>query len=315
MERTVSRDKTIDRERFVPEIGTMNQDDLEIFLHLAGSGSLSASSRTLRMPKSSVSRALARIEADAGVALFERSTRLFRLTDAGTLLRPYAERVVHDLQAARSQLDGIVGEARGLLRVNTTASFAQELIAPMLPGLIERHPNLRVELGTDPRMIDMVQEGVDLVVRIGALPDSSLIAKRLPPIALLLVASPDYTDRRGTPADLGALVDHDLVTREATPRWTFHKDDVERTVEVSGRIIIPDAGAQSVVIAGGAGIGCLPSHVAGPGLEAGSLVHLLPEWRRPPVDIHAVYPSRRGMSAKVRVFIDTLTAHLAVPVS
>ncbi|WP_298691930.1 LysR substrate-binding domain-containing protein [uncultured Sphingomonas sp.] len=288
----------------------MDQGDLEIFLHLAGSGSLSASSRMLRMPKSSVSRALARIETDAGVALFERSTRLFRLTDAGTLLRPYAQRVVHDLREARAQLDGIVGEARGLLRVNTTASFAQELIAPMLPVLAERHADLRIELGTDPRTIDMVQEGVDLVVRIGALPDSALIAKRLPPIALLLVASPEYLARRGAPTDLSELVDHDLVTRETTSRWTFHKEDAERTIEVSGRIIIPDAGAQKVVVAGGAGIGCLPDYLASASLEAGSLVHLLPGWRRPPVDIHAVYPSHQGLSAKVRVFIDALTAHL-----
>jgi DNA-binding transcriptional LysR family regulator len=198
----------------------MNQEDIALFLHLAGSGSLSATSRALRLPKSSVSRALARVEAAAGVALFERSTRHFRLTDAGTLLRPYAERVVHELQEVRSQLDGLMGEARGFLRVNTTPAFAQELIAPMLPALIEHHPHLRVELETDPR----TKEGVDLVVRIGALRDSSLIAKRLPSIRLLLVASPAYLARRGTPRDLSDLIDHEMVTRELSTRWVFHHD-------------------------------------------------------------------------------------------
>ena len=180
MVRSGNHYKLLDLEQYVPETGTMNQDDLLIFLHLARSGSLSASARMLRLPKSSVSRALAQIEADAGMALFERSTRHFRLTDAGALLRPYAERIVHDLQEAHSALDGIVGEARGLLRVNSTPAFAQDLIAPMLPALVERHPLLRVKLQTDPRTIDMVQEGVDLVIRIGPLADSALIAKRLP---------------------------------------------------------------------------------------------------------------------------------------
>jgi DNA-binding transcriptional LysR family regulator len=289
----------------------MTEDDLTIFLHLAGSGSLSASARSLRQPKSSVSRALARIETDAGVALFERSTRHFRLTDAGVLLRPYAERVVHDLQEARLQLEGLAGEARGLVRVNTTPSFAQGLIAPMLPALIERHPQLRVELETDPRTIDMVQEGVDLVVRIGPLADSSLIARKLPSIDLLMVASPAYLERRGTPADLSELVDHDLVTRDANARWTFHREGTERTIEPRGRLIVADAAAQKVVVEGGAGIACLPSYSAATSIQAGTLVRLMPDWQRPSVEIHAVYPTHQGLSAKVRVFIDALTAHLA----
>jgi DNA-binding transcriptional LysR family regulator len=288
----------------------MNQEDLVIFVHLAGSGSISASSRILRIPKSTVSRAIARIEESAGVALFERSTRHFRLTDAGVVLRPYAERVVRDLQEARSMLDGLVGEPQGLLRINTTPAFAQGLIAPMLPALIERHPHLRVELETDPRMIDMIREGVDLEIRIGSLPDSSLIARKLPSIELWLVASPAYLERRGMPSDLADLIDHDLVTREPTSRWTFHKAADERTIEVSGRIVIPDAGGQKVVIERGAGIGCLPSYLAAPGVQIGSLVNLLPTWRRPAIDIHAVYPSHRSMSAKVRVFIDALLLHL-----
>jgi DNA-binding transcriptional LysR family regulator len=302
--------KTFDLERDVPKIGTMTEDDLAIFLHLAGSGSLSASARSLRQPKSAVSRALARIEADAGVALFERSPRHFRLTDAGALLRPYAERVVHDLQEVRSILEKNVGDARGLLRVNTTPAFAQELIAPMLPVLVERHPHLRVELQTDPHMIDMVRDGIDLVIRIGPMEDSSLIAKRLPSIELWMVASPGYLARRGVPTDLAELVDHDVVTRELTSDWCFHKDGAERIVQVSGRIVLPDAAGQRVVIEGGAGIGCLPSYLAAPGVAAGSLVQLLPAWRRPSVDIHAVYLSRKSMSTKIRVFIDALVMHL-----
>ena len=289
----------------------MTEDDLTTFLHLAGSGNLSASARSLRQPKSSVSRALARIEADAGVALFERSTRHFRLTDAGVLLRPYAERVVHDLQEARLQLEGLLGEAQGLVRVNTTPSFAQGLIAPMLPALIDRYPKLRVELETDTGTVDMMQEGFDLVVRIGVLADSSLIARKLPSIELFLVASPAYIKRRGTPAELSDLVDHDLVTREANASWTFRREGSERTIEPRGKLIVADAAAQKVVVEGGAGIACLPSYIAAASIEAGALIRLIPDWQRPPIEIHAVYPTQQGLSAKVRVFIDALAAHLS----
>lgn len=289
----------------------MTEDDLTVFLHLAGSGSLSGSARSLRQPKSSISRALARLEADAGMALFERSTRHFRLSDAGALLRPYAERVVHELQDARLSLEGFAGEARGRVRVNTTPSFAQGLIAPMLPALIERYPHLSVELEADPRTIDMVQEGVDLVVRIGALADSSLIARKLPSIDLVMVASPDYLARRGTPADLSDLVDHDLVTREANARWTFYRGGSERTIEPRGRLIMADAAAQKIVVERGAGIACLPSYSAAAGIEAGTLVRLISEWQRPSIEINAVYPTHQGLSAKVRVFIDALTEHLS----
>jgi DNA-binding transcriptional LysR family regulator len=307
----------IDGERLglgqvVPETGTMHQADLATFLHLAASGSLSATSRVLREPKSSVSRSLARLEATLGVALFDRSTRHFRLTDAGLLLRPYAERVLHELEEARSILEGTAAEPAGLLRINTTPTFAQELIAPILPGLIRRYPRLQVELDVDRRRIDLLHEGVDLVIRVGNLSDSSLIARRLPPIATWMVASPDYLERKGMPSDLSDLADHDVVTRDASTRWTFENDGVKRTIETRGRIVIPDAATQRVVIKGGGGIGCLAKYLVEAAVDAGDLVRVLPQWQRPPIEIHAVYPSHRSMSAKVRVFIDALVAHTSV---
>jgi hypothetical protein len=137
-----------------------------------------------------------------------------------------------------------------------------------------------------------------------------MMARRLPPIALRMVASPGYLLRRGTPRELSDLADHDLVTREVASRWDFESGGVQGIVEPSGRIVIPDAGAQKVVIEGGAGIGCLPVYLADPAISSGSLVPVLPAWKRPLIEIHAVYPSHKSMSAKVRVFIDALITHL-----
>ncbi|PRE01620.1 MULTISPECIES: LysR family transcriptional regulator [Burkholderia] len=288
----------------------MDQADLIIFLRLAHSGSLSGTARTLKAPKSSVSRALLRLETEIGSALFDRSTRHFRLTDAGKLLLPYASRAVHDLQEAQAIIDGYAGEPRGLLRINTTQSFAQGLIAPMLPDFLDRYPELTVELTTDSNYVDIAREGIDVAVRVGTLPDSSLIARRLPPVELWLCASPSYLSRSGVPMEADELHGHRLVVREAPTSWVFHDGHTELALHPRGSAIIPDAAAQKIVLEGGGGIGFLPSYLAAPALTAGTLVRVLPSLRREPIELHALYPTHRSMSAKVRAFIDALVGHL-----
>lgn len=288
----------------------MDQADLIIFLRLADSGSLSGTARTLKSPKSSVSRALLRLETEIGSALFDRSTRHFRLTDTGKLLLPYASRAVHDLQEAQAIIDGYKGEPRGLLRINTTQSFAQGLIAPMLPGFLNRYPELAVELTTDSNYVDIAREGIDVAVRVGTLPDSSLIARRLPPVELWLCASPSYLSRWGVPTEAAELHGHRLVVREASTSWVFQDGQTELTIQPRGRAIIPDAAAQKVILEGGGGIGFLPGYLAAPALTAGTLVRVLPLLRREPIELHALYPTHRSMSAKVRAFIDALIGHL-----
>lgn len=288
----------------------MDQADLIIFLRLADSGSLSGTARSLKTPKSSVSRALVRLEIEIGSALFDRSTRHFRLTDTGKLLLPYASRAVHDLQEAQAIIDGYAGEPRGLLRINTTQSFAQGLIAPMLPKFLDRYPELAVELTTDSNYVDIAREGIDVAVRVGTLPDSSLIARRLPPVELWLCASPSYLARCGVPMEAVELREHRLVVREAPTSWVFQDGQSESTIQPRGRAIIPDAAAQKIVLEAGGGIGFLPSYLAAPALAAGTLVRVLPLLKREPIELHALYPTHRSMSAKVRAFIDALIGHL-----
>ena len=284
--------------------------DLRAFVRVADLKSLSAAARSLDSPKSSVSRSVTRLEAAVGSQLFERASRALRLTDAGRLLLAHAGRILGDVDEAQAALDGLVGVARGLLSVTATHAFTEGLIAPMLPAFLARHPEVRVHVDYDDRRADPLAHGTDLVVRVGRLPDSALIARTLPPVELWLCASPDYLARRGTPGSVRDLAGHDLVVWEDGMTWTFQGDAGGESVEARGRAIVPDAGAMTAVAAHGGGIARLPAYLAAPCLADGRLVRVLPAARSPAMEIHALYPSHRSLSVKVRVFIDALAGHL-----
>lgn len=284
--------------------------DLRAFVRIAELNSVSAAARASKLPKSSISRSLSRLEASVGTTLIERSTRHLRLTDAGVLLLPHAVRILDDVDEASAALDGLAGNASGLLRVNTSYAFGQGLIAPMLPGFLARYPEVEVRLDIDYRRIDMLAEGTDVVIRIGPLTDSGLVARKLPTVQLWLCASPEYLAARGTPMVPQDLLVHDVIGREENTVWVFKAGERLEEVKVRARSVIPDASAQMVVVAGGAGIGRLPDYLAASAVAAGKLVRVLPRLEGELIDIHALYPSHRSLSAKVRVFIDALVAHV-----
>lgn len=288
----------------------MDIAELRAFVRIAELGNLSAAARLLKLPKSSVSRALSRLEGKAGAALIERSTRHLRLTDAGILLLPYAIRILDDLDEAAAAMEGLVGAASGLLRVNTTYAVGQGLIAPMLPGFLLNYPDVQVHLDLDYRRIDLLAEGTDVVVRIGPLPDSTLVARALPAVELWLCASPSYLARCGTPTAPRDLENHQIIERQALTTWSFEDPTGTEEIDVHARSIIPDAGAQKVALIGGAGMGRLPDYLASPSIQSGELVRLLPQFQGEMIEMHALYPSHRSLSAKVRVFIDALVLHV-----
>jgi DNA-binding transcriptional LysR family regulator len=284
--------------------------DLVAFVRIAELKNISAAARSLNTPKSSVSRSLVRLEACVGSVLVERSTRNLRLTDTGALLYPHALRIINDIDEAEAAVEGFSGSPRGLLRVNTSYAFAQELIAPMLPTFLHRYPDVRVALDADHRRIDMVTQETDLVIRIGVLEDSALVARRLPSVDLWLCTSPSYAEERGLPNCVEDLMQHALVHREEKVLWTFRYNGTTEIAESQARLIIPDAGAQRAVLIGGFGIGRIPDYLASPAIKRGELLRVLPNHRAPKIEIHALYPSHRSLSAKVRVFIDALVEHM-----
>ena len=286
--------------------------DLRAFARIADLGNLSAAARALGIPKSSASRALARLETATGSALIERSTRHLRLTDAGRLLHRHARRILDDVGEAESALIGLAGVPRGTLRVSVGFTFAVGLLAPMLPHFLARYPEVRVALTIDNRNVDLLAEEFDLAIRIGPLSDSDLIARRLTTIALWTCASPSYLAARGTPATIDDLRAHELIARvDRRSPWRFRTvDGAVREIEVVPGTVIPEPAALKAVLVGGAGIGRLPEFAAVDAIADGTLVRLFPHYEEDAVDVHALYPSHRSLSAKVRVFIDALAKHL-----
>ena len=293
----------------------LNPYDLRAFSRIAQLRSVSAAARELKMPKSSVSRSLARLEEALGVTLVERSTRHLRLTDAGTLFLPHAVRLLSDMEEAETALTNFAGTARGTLRVSAPLAYVSTLLTPMLPGFLMRYPEVRVVLDLNHRNVDMLAEDIDVVVRMGTLADSSLVARRLPSVHMWLCASPQYVARKGMPVRVADLSAHDVIDRIDGPNeWVFDLPD-ERQVRITlhPRAVSPEPAVAMALILGGAGIGLLPSFMAEPAIAEGRLLRIFPESLPQTVEAHALYPSHRSLSAKVRVFIDALVAHLSPP--
>jgi DNA-binding transcriptional LysR family regulator len=291
--------------------------DLRAFARIADLGGVSSAARALRMPKSSVSRSLARREEAVGAVLVERSTRHLRLTDAGLLLRRHANRILDDIGEAENAIGGLVGAPRGDLRISAPFTFAAGPLAPMLPEFLARYPDVRVILTVDNRNIDLLTEEIDVVIRIGPLANSDLIARRLATFELWPCASPAYLKVRGMPTTPGDLASHEIVAhsdRERTMRFSARSGAITE-VELCSVAVVPEPAVVRTMLLGGAGVGWLPDFHAVDAIANGSLVRLLPEWSSGTVEAHALYPSHRSLSAKVRVFIDALINHLGRPIT
>lgn len=287
--------------------------DLLAFARIADLGSVSGAARALRMPKSSVSRALVRLEDSVGAVLVERSTRHLRLTDAGLLLQRHARRILDDVGEAENAIGGLVGHPQGDLRVSVPFTFATGPLARALPSFMARYPEVLITLTIDNRIIDFVAEEFDVAIRIGPLPDSELIARRLTTLALWPCASPGYLRGRPDIRVPGDLSNHAIIGHRARKEiWPFRSPlGVWRDVEVGTRAVVPEPDVVRTMLINGAGIGILPDFDAREAIAAGTLVRVLPAYEHRLVDVHALYPSHRSLSAKVRVFIDALVDSLA----
>jgi DNA-binding transcriptional LysR family regulator len=287
--------------------------NLRAFARIADLGSISGAARSLRSPKSSVSRSLVRLEEAVGAVLIERSTRHLRLTDAGLLLHRHARRILDEVGEAENAVGGLVGVPSGTLRVSVPFTFAAGPLAPMLPRFLALYPEVRVALTVDNRPIDLSTQEIDVAIRIGPLIDSELIARKLTTFALNLYASPAYLEQRGTPETVDDLANHTiLAAHDKRYSWRLRAaSGPPREFEIVPVTVVPEPTVSKTMVIAGAGIARLPDFLAADALAAGTLVRVLPHLDGESMDAHALYPSQRSLSAKVRVFIDALVAHLA----
>ncbi|TPG42563.1 LysR family transcriptional regulator [Sphingomonas koreensis] len=287
--------------------------DLRVFARIADLGSVSGAARALKMPKSSTSRALVRLEESIGAVLVERSTRHLRLTDAGLLLQRHARRILDDVGEAENAIGGLVGHPQGELRVSVPFTFAAGPLAHSLPRFLARFPDVRVLLTIDNGVVDLLREDFDVAIRIGPLIDSELIARRLTTLALWPCASPAYLASHPAIAVPANLAGHTIIGRRASNEtWSFRSArGIRSEVEIETRCVAPEPEVVRTMVLAGAGIGILPDFHAADAIAAGALVRVLPDYEHRTIDVHALYPSHRSLSAKVRVFIDALVQDLA----
>jgi DNA-binding transcriptional LysR family regulator len=288
-------------------------DELTIFAAIVETGSLAAAARKLRRSPPAVTRILAALEARVATRLVERTTRRLSLTEAGRRLAPQAAAVLAAYDEATQDIAADQSPA-GLLRVTAPMVFGSRHVTPLVTAFQTAHPLLRVELVLADRNLDLVDEGLDIAVRIGRLADSSLIARRVGQVARVLVASPDYIAVHGPPGEPAALSRHHLIYTASRPDsvvWRFGHGGRTMTVAIEPRLIINQVEASLAAARAGHGIAAALSYQVAEELVDGRLVRLLAEWEPPPLPVHLVVPGGRHMPARTRLFLEHAARGLA----
>jgi DNA-binding transcriptional LysR family regulator len=278
---------------------------MRAFASVADLGSFAEAGRRLRLSPAAVTRAVAQLEDHLGVQLLNRTTRSVRLTDRGTAYLDACKRILIDVDDADRGIRGEHATPRGLLAVAAPIMFGRLHVLPLVARMLREHRDLTVRLTLSDRLVHVVEEGIDVAVRIGHLADSAMIAFTVGEVRRVLVASPDYLAARGTPATPGALAGHDLIAFEglgAAGEWRFGEGD--RTgIRLEPRLAVNTADAAINAAEAGLGITRTLSYQAHASLEAGRLRLVLQDFAPPPVPVSVVYPARRVGSANVAAFV------------
>lgn len=290
----------------------MQISDVRIFLAVAAGGTLSAAARQLGIGPMQASRRIAALEAELGVRLFHRTTRSLALTAEGEAFAPYAATLAEAEESARGALRPSATRASGLLRLTAPSVFGQAIVLPLLPSLLERHPDLRVDLDLSDRVQDIVGQGLDLALRVATLGDSELVARRLAANPRLLCAAPRYLRAHGTPATLADLERHQCIGLHAVARWPFMVEGSLQRRRVDARVLTSSVDAARTAAVQGLGLAMLTFWDVHEHLRAGSLVRVeLEDAAMEELSVWAVTPTRRYVPERVKVFLDALEEELA----
>jgi len=286
---------------------------MRLFAEVVESGSFSAAGRRLGMAASSVARGIGALENELGVRLLNRTTRKLGLTEAGRLYHERTKRILVEVEEARLSVTQLEAAPRGTLRLSVPVVFGRLHIAPALADFLALYPALRVDLAMTDAFVDLVEEGVDLAIRIGELQDSSLVARRLAPNRRVICASRGYLDRHGVPAAPEDLSLHNCLIykrQENRSAWRLRNPERIHEIEVGGSLLANNADALHVAALGGVGLAILPIWLVGPDIQRGALDIVLSGYQVSPTaldtHIYAVFPHSRHLSAKVRALIDFL---------
>lgn len=283
-------------------------DDIALFVRIAELGTLSAAARERDIPVSQVTRSLARLEAHCSACLMHRSTHGLSLTDEGDTMLAYGRRLLETAGELEGALTGRVSGPSGWVRVSVSLVVAETVIAPSLPGLYERHPQLHVDLTADDRVVDLARDGIDIAIRTGELDNDNLVARRLGHFGRTVVASPGYLERFGMPKTVAELDRHRLITFTANPqmnRWPLIGNGKAGVFQARGHARSDNITLTLALVRQGAGIARVMDLLALPLIRRGELVELLQDQIDPQsVPIHALVLPERHRLPKVRACID-----------
>lgn len=285
-------------------------DAILVFAKVAEIGSFSAAAKVLRQPKATVSRKIAELELELGARLLNRTTRALSLTDVGRRYLEHAQRIVSELEAAQSSVDEAQAEPLGQVRLTAPLALAQELLAPVLAEYARLYPKVRVSLDATNRRVDIVEEGIDLALRVGEITDSRLIVRSLGVGAAKLYASRHYLEKAGIPnqpKDLSnfTLID-DNINAALSPIWKLQRREESVTIKVQPQLAVNDSRIILAWTLAGQGISRLPEFIAANLIASGDLIAILPEWTASTAEVSLLFPSARHITPAIRCLIDLL---------
>ncbi len=290
---------------------------LRVFAQVVESGGFSRAAERLGLSTTAVSRQVAELEAHLRTRLLNRTTRRLSLTESGQALYGRAVQLLQDLEEAEQEATQAAITPRGTIRLTTSVTFGARHVAPAIAGFLARHPDVKFDVQLSDRMVDLIEEGFDLAIRIGGAGSENLVARKLGETRLVPCAAPVYLARHGTPATPDDLARHNCFTYEyASPRgqWRFRgTGGREHAVRVAGTVHANSGDLNAALAALGAGIAFEPDFIVRDDVRAGRLTALLPNYSAPPAPIYAVYPTRKHLSAKVRLFVAYLVERFAAP--
>ena len=282
---------------------------MKVYCSVVENDSLAGAARSLNVSPSVVSKQLSALEDRLGVRLLNRTTRHISVTQEGTAYYERCKRIITDVAEAENSVSSAHAAPRGLLKITAPVTFAHRHLTPHLPKFLDIFPEVEVQVQVNDRVVDLVDEGIDLAIRISQLKDSSLIARRLAPNRRYIAATPEYLKKNGTPNAVDDLKEHRLITwppGNPLNDWHFLINGIERIMKVNGAIAVNEGDGILTTLLAGGGLGMTQEFLAGPYVREKKLVPLLEEFVREDNPIYAVYPSNKHLSPKVRAFVDFL---------
>ena len=289
---------------------------MQVFVRVADNGSFSRAAESLHLPRPTVSTLVSQLETHLGVRLLHRTTRSVNLTIDGALYYEHCVRLLADLDEIESRFQQTASRPKGRLKVDVPGRLARLILIPALPEFLQRHPDLELDMGVTDRPVDLIQEGVDCVVRVGDLQDSRLVARRVGMLPQRNFASPGYIEQYGMPTTLDDLKQH-FAVNYASPSsgrvydWEYMDDGQLKTLPMAARVTVNNAEAYMACAIAGLGLVQAPEYDTADVVRDGQLVEVLPQWQPPSMPVAILYPHRRHLSLRVRAFADWVAQLLA----